>query len=162
MNEALFLGVIPLTAAVVAAVVGTVLHELGHALAALMAGMYVHLLRFGGGRVVKTIKIGHLPIEIRAWNHREPVGACIAFPVRISGARRSMAISLVGGPLANGLLILAGVAVALRVISHPERPLVDASRFISVFVWTIVQREQGAPSCRSRIAVAPPRTRPMG
>lgn len=81
-------------------------HELGHALGAMLGGMYVWTVSIGvGGQL--GLKIGNVHVKLGWWPSS---GFVAALATQLPGYRRSRLLHLAGGAAAN-LLVLLGVLI---------------------------------------------------
>ena len=140
-NEALAIsiGLVVVFLVPLATVVGATVHEVGHAVAARLAGMYIDVIRLGGGRLLVRTKVGSIPVELRGVTWRGPTGMCLLYPRRISGARMAIALSILGGPLANVCLALPAFALAAKLVPSRDSAIGDAVVFLGAVVWVILQ-----------------------
>lgn len=101
-----------LTCALLSAPLSTLVHELGHALAARLAGLKVARVTVGAGPTVLRLRLAGLPVEFGRAVLRGGGATWLERPARVSRART--ALMLLGGPAANLVLAAAAAGPVLR------------------------------------------------
>ncbi len=89
-------------------VVGTVVHEFGHALGAAAVGLPPRLISIGQGPYLTRLRLGGAWLVLRA----APVGGYIHTPIGPDTTAQSRFIMTAAGPAATGLMLAAAIAVA--------------------------------------------------